>query len=86
MSDSTETEKDNDQDRHVFVLNPNDNGGEQVVLTTHLLVEDEKAFIEHQELSMGSYSNSTCFILCGAQLTPKSLRRLAHELEEFGVQ
>ena len=68
--------------RHVYCFNEEDNGGEQLILTT--IVYDDKVggIFFNQELTLGSYCNSASFNLTGAQITPKLLRELANQLEE----
>jgi hypothetical protein len=80
--------KQNDElARHVFNFSPRENGGESLLLTTIFRDNgDYAAGIEHgvflnQELTLCSYGNSASFNLCGINLTPKNLRKLADELE-----
>lgn len=72
--------------KHVFVFNPQDNGGESLILVTK--ENDNGDGIPNgiyltQKLSLQSYSNSASFTLVGTILTPKNLRKLADELEKF---
>lgn len=69
--------------RKVFVFNPKDNGGEQLILVTKIFDngdEKDNIYIE-QELILHSYSNSASFNLAAITLTPEVLRKLANELE-----
>lgn len=77
--------------RHVFVFNPQDNGGESLVLRTEFVhngdpVDDGKGIFTNQELTLHSYCNAASFQLSGASITPEILRKLANELESAGVQ
>ena len=59
-----------------FVVNPHDNGGEQIIITTKFYDNTNIS----QEITMGSFSNSVTFNLAGAVLTPEVLRDLADQL------
>lgn len=66
---------------HTFTLNPNANGGEQVVLTTTFLANGEPgAFFWTQQLTLNSYLNSVVFNLQDA-IGPDRLRDLANALD-----
>lgn len=70
-------------DRHVFLFNPQDNGGESLVLTTDIIANGDPGVVfTNQELTLQSYCNGASFDLVGAPLTPENLRRLANELDE----
>jgi len=69
---------------HSFVFNPDDNGGESLMLTTIFYDNGDgpkEPFIGH-ELHLQSYCNSTTLHLNGITLTPAILRKLANELEK----
>lgn len=72
---------------HSFCFNPNDNGGESLILTTEFIANGEKitdkngVFI-NQELSLQSYCNSASIKLFGVSITPEKLRELANQLEK----
>jgi hypothetical protein len=70
---------------HSFCFNEQDNGGEAFTLTTELYNngDEESGYYLNQFLTLQSYCNSASFELVGAQITPKNLRKLADELEEF---
>ena len=59
------------------VVNPKDNGGEQLLITTVI----EEGEIREQTISLQSYCNACSLHLCGAVLTPEFLRRLADDIE-----
>lgn len=70
---------------HVFTLNPEQNGGEHVILHTTFErnKEGDKTTISAtQELIMNSYTSSAHFNF-GFLLNPSSLRHLANQLEKF---
>ena len=70
-------------DRHVFVFNPSNNGGESLCLTTEFYSNGdpgEAGIYTNQEFTLSSYFNSASFNFLG-QMTPENLRRLADELE-----
>ena len=76
-------------DRHVFVFNPRDNGGEQLMLVTEIYDNGDAAVVglpggiyTYQNLSLQSYCNSASIALGGANMTPENLRQLANELDE----
>lgn len=67
---------------HCFVINPDDNGGESLTLTTNFHLDRKYCEVTYdQELTLQSYCNSATFTLSGALLTPAVLRKLADELE-----
>lgn len=70
------------QRQHVFVFNPGNNGGEQLLLVTRFCESKEASgiFLD-QELSLESYGNSASFYLARAVFTPDKLRELANQLE-----
>ena len=72
--------------RHVFEFNPNDNGGENLSLTTIMLDNGAKEIYYNQELTLCSYCNSATFNLVGSPLTPDLLRKLANELEKETIK
>ena len=77
--------------RHVFVFNPNDNGGECLCLVTEFIhngdpVTDKEGIFTNQTLSLHSYCNSASFNLSGASFTPENLRKLANELESARIK
>jgi hypothetical protein len=74
-------------ERHVFVFNPQDNGGESLSLRTDICSNgDPGGIFLNQEISLQSYCNSATFNLAGATLTPELLRKLADELEAAMVK
>lgn len=72
--------------RHVFSFNPDDNSGESLTLVTNFHFQDNKSYQYSQSLDLQSYGNSASFCLCGAQLTPENLRKLANELDKACIQ
>ena len=71
--------------RHSFTFNENDNGGEELSLTTIYFSngdEGDEGIYTNQELRLGSYCNSASISLFGIQITPDILRQLANELEQ----
>ena len=71
---------------HSFLIDPNENGGESLVLTTKFIgngdpVTDKDGVFVNQELTLNSFCNSATFTLCGTTFTPERLRQLANELE-----
>lgn len=67
---------------HVFVFNPQDNGGEQLILRTRLFDNGNGEIYINQEMSLQSYCNEASIRLYGASITSDALRRLANELDE----
>lgn len=71
---------------HSFLVDPNENGGESLTLTTKFIAngdpvtEDSGVFL-NQELTLQSFCNSATFLLCGTTFSPERLRQLANELE-----
>ena len=74
-----------DEKRHVFTLNPNANGGEQILLTTTIDLNDGDTSgpVITQELELNSYGNMAAIHIGDAPFTPAMLRELANELESF---
>jgi len=73
--------------KHSFIFNPEDRGGELLILTTTFVVDENdpaKATIS-QELKLQSYYNSASFDLYG-MMTPEKLRKLASELEKAKME
>lgn len=71
------------KNRHVFVFNPNDNGGECITLVT------EKDIIEgviNQEFSLQCYGTGSASIQLGTIITPDLLRKCANELEKWLIK
>lgn len=68
-------------DRHVFVFNPTDNGGESLCLVTNFIMNKSGEIFTTQELTLQSYCNSASFALHGAQITSDKLRELANQLD-----
>ena len=68
---------------HTFVINGNDNGGEQLSVTTRLIDNGDLRdnIYLNQEISLQSYNNAATFFLYGAIITPDALRQLADELD-----
>lgn len=74
--------QDQKMGRHVFAFNPKDNGGEQLILVTDFIANgDPDGVFMNQEIGLNSYCNSASFNLCGAVLSPETLRELANQLE-----
>lgn len=76
------TNKMTPQKTHVFVLNPDANGGEQILLTTTIEPNGGEPF-PTQELNLNSYGNCVTFHMSLSPFTPDNLRKLANELESF---
>lgn len=74
--------------RHVFCFNPNDNGGESLLLTTEFFWngDEQDGIYTNQELILQSYLNSASITLFGAAFTPENLRKLADELVNVRAQ
>lgn len=72
-------------DSHICTFNPKDNGGEALTLSTTFWDNGDKKNNVYftQDLTLNSYGNSASFNLCGAILTPDTLRRLADDLEKL---
>jgi hypothetical protein len=78
--------KDKLLDRHTFVFNEHDSGGESLSITTEFYangdpITEKEGVYTNQTLSLQSYCNSASFNLMGANITPDLLRQLANELE-----
>lgn len=71
--------------RHVFTVNPNDNGGEQIHIVTDYVHDGYTGWLE-QSIELGSYKNTASLTITGDVLTPKMLRQLANELDEFLIK
>jgi hypothetical protein len=69
--------------RHVYCFNPDDNGGESLILSTEFMSngDEEEGYYLYQELSLESYSNGATLHLSNSMLTPKKLRDLANKME-----
>jgi len=67
--------------RHVFIFNPQDNGGEALSLVTDFIGNGDGEIYTSQELTLHSYCNAATFILIGSPITSNSLRKLADELD-----
>ena len=73
-------------DKMVQTSNPDDNGGEQILLITEFYDNGDahlgldKAVFTNQEIILQSYCNSASIKLDGAQLNSKTLFRLAEEM------
>lgn len=73
-------------DTHMFVFNPEANGGESITLTTRFYsngdkITDKEGIFINQELKLNSYSNRATIELYGVIITPETLRQLANQLE-----
>jgi hypothetical protein len=68
--------------RHVFTLNPKDNGGEQVHVVTKFCAHDDGEMFWLQELVLNCYGNEAKFVLNGMYLNPDNLIKLATELKK----
>jgi len=69
---------------HVFDFDPKNNGGESLTLSTYIYSNgDPNGSYWNQTLTLQSYCNSASFNLCGTNLTPNMLRKLADELDEI---
>ena len=66
-----------------FVVNPHDNGGEQIIITTEFHDNGDRKdnIYMQQEITMQSYCNSASISLFGAILSPERLRKMADEIE-----
>lgn len=60
-------------DRHVYVFNRKDNGGEQLVLVTRYLDNGDGEMYVNQEIELYSYCNSASINLVGAVISAKLL-------------
>lgn len=66
--------------RHVIELNPEDNGGESIILTTTFIangdpINDQEGVYTNQEIELNSYGNSAAIKLYNAKFTPEFLRK-----------
>lgn len=73
---------------HVFEVNPEDNSGEAVTITTKFFGNGDPithyfGVYETQDITIQSYGNSASIRLGCSTLTPEKLRDLADELEEI---
>lgn len=66
---------------HNFVVNPKDNGGESIIITTEFYDNDGKYISTIQKITLMSYGNSATINLGSASLTPENLREFANQLE-----
>ncbi len=67
---------------HYFNFTPKNNGGEQLILTTQQYFNPNGESCLRQELTLGSYGNTSTFSLEGTPFNPTSLRSLADQLEK----
>lgn len=67
--------------RHIYVFNPKENGGEQLLLVSSFMDNGDGAVFLNQEITLNSYSNIASFTLSGTTITPAKLRELANQLE-----
>lgn len=69
-------------DMHCYNFNPKDNSGESLSLTTKIFANGDPGGIYlNQTITLNSYDNSASINLCGINITPDILRKLAQELE-----
>lgn len=72
--------------RETFTFNPEDNGGESLVITIDYFDNDDAAhglpngIYDNQKLTLMSYGNSSSFELSNG-FTPENLRELANIME-----
>ena len=68
---------------HNFVVNPKDNGGESIVITTEFYDNGDvpSGIYTNQKITLMSYGNSATINLDRAALTPENLREFANQLE-----
>ena len=69
---------------HNFVVNPKDNGGESIVITTEFYDNGDgvpSGIYTNQKITLMSYGNSATIQLGSAALTPENLREFANQLE-----
>lgn len=71
---------------HVFTFNPEDNGGEALMLKTQFFDNGDGVLYTNQEITLQSYCNAASFELVGATITPDKLRQLANELERAQIK
>jgi hypothetical protein len=68
---------------HDYVLNQDDNGGEQVSIETRIEVRPDEDHCLNQTITIRSYGNEVNIVLGDtATLTPGKLRALANQLEQ----
>jgi len=65
--------------RHV--VNPEDNGGEQITITTDFFDNGDDELYTHHKIELQSYGNSMSLALYGASLTPTFLRKMADDID-----
>jgi hypothetical protein len=71
--------------QHSFNFAPKEPGGESLCLFTHFYDNGDRTPVgiyTNQKIVLNSYSSSASINLCGFQITPDVLRKLADELEE----
>lgn len=79
--------KDRVLERHVFIFNDKDNGGEQVSFVTDIRHNgDPEGVYYDQEISLQSYCNTATIHLLGAAISPDMLRKLANELDAATIR
>lgn len=66
----------------IYHFNPEENGGEAIMLSSSLVREDPDESFVTQEFSMDSYGNSSSLHM-SFYLTPDKLRDCANKLEKF---
>ena len=70
---------------HAYTLNPTDNAGEAIYITTDITFDPseskkEQVTLEHR-ITLNSYGNSATLNIDGVQITPAKLRLFADELQ-----
>lgn len=74
---------ENPVEKHSFVFNPEENGGESFMIVTKFFANgDPGGVFPNHELTLQSYGNSASINLFGSAITPHRLRQLADELEK----
>ena len=70
-------------DKLTSVMNPEENGGESLTITTEFYDNGDKTnnIYLNQTITLNSYGNSASFNLIGSPLTPEVLRKLAEDIE-----
>jgi len=70
--------------RDVFVFNPQDNSGEELILTTIFCDNGDETnnIYTVQELMLTSSYSRSLFLLYGSSITPDMLRKAADQMEE----
>lgn len=66
----------------VHTVNPKDNGGEHITITTNVYKNEDGSKYTDHVIGLESYCNSVSLNLCGAQITPQFLRKMAEDLEQ----